>query len=76
MIEWGDGVYGAEQAAQTHFRKPASALTRREAAALAAILPNPRVLSVERPSRYIEERVATIEARLAQVEIPGALGCR
>ena len=76
VIEWGDGAYGAEQAAQAHFRKPASALTRREGALLASILPNPRSLSVERPSRYIEERVATIEARMAQVEVPSTLGCR
>jgi monofunctional glycosyltransferase len=76
VIEWGDGVYGAEQAAQTHFRKPAAALSRREAASLAAILPNPRSFSPERPSRYIEERVASIEARMGQVEVPGAAGCR
>ena len=76
VIEWGDGVYGAEMAAMTHFHKPASALTRREAALLAAILPNPRVLSVERPSGYIEERVATIEARMTQVEVPGSAACR
>jgi monofunctional biosynthetic peptidoglycan transglycosylase len=76
VIEWGDGIYGAEQAAQTHFRKPASALTRREGALLAAILPNPRVLSVERPSRYIEERIATIEARTVQVDVPGTASCR
>jgi len=76
VIEWGDGVYGAEQAAETHFHTPASALTRREAALLAAILPNPRVLSVERPTRYIEERVATIEARMSQVEVPGPVSCR
>lgn len=76
VIEWGDGVYGAEQAAETHFHKPASALTRREAALLAAILPNPRVLSVERPSRYIEDRVATIEARMTQVTVPGTATCR
>ncbi len=76
VIEWGDGVYGAEQAALTHFHKPASALTRREAALLAAILPNPRVLSVERPSRYIEDRVATIEGRMTQVEVPGTAACR
>jgi monofunctional biosynthetic peptidoglycan transglycosylase len=76
VIEWGDGVYGAEQAAETHFHKPASALTRREAALLAAILPNPRVLSVERPSRYIEDRVATIEARMTQAEVPGTATCR
>ena len=76
VIEWGDGVYGAEQAAETHFHKRASALTRREAALLAAILPNPRLLSVERPSRYIEERVATIEARMTQVTVPGTATCR
>ena len=76
VIEWGDGVYGAEQAAQTHFHKPAAALTRREAALLAAILPNPRVLSVERPTRYIEDRVAVIEARMTQVEVPGTPACR
>ncbi len=76
VIEWGDGVYGAERAAEIHFRKSASALTRHESALLAAILPNPRVLSVEHPSRYIEERAATIEARMAQVEVPGSAGCR
>ncbi len=76
VVEWGDGVYGAEQAAETHFRKSAAALTRREAALLAAILPNPRVLSAERPTRYIEERVATIEARMSQVEFPGTANCR
>lgn len=76
VIEWGDGVYGAEQAAETHFHKPAAALTRREAAALAAILPNPRVFSAERPSPYIEERIATIEARMGQVEVPGTASCR
>ena len=76
VIEWGDGVYGAEQAAETHFHKPAAALTRREAALLTAILPNPRVLSVERPTRYIEDRVATIETRMTQVEVPGTPACR
>jgi monofunctional glycosyltransferase len=76
VIEWGDGVYGAEQAAETHFHKPAAALTRRDAAALAAILPNPRIFSAERPSPYIEERIATIEARMGQVEVPGTASCR
>jgi monofunctional glycosyltransferase len=42
LAEWGDGVFGAEMAARTHFRKPARALTRDEAARLAAILPAPR----------------------------------
>ena len=42
LAEWGDGVFGAEMAARTHFRKPASRLTRDEAARLAAILPAPK----------------------------------
>jgi monofunctional glycosyltransferase len=76
VIEWGDGVYGAEEAALVHFHKPAGTLNRREAALLTAILPNPRTLSVERPSRYIEDRVATIEARMTQVEVPVTPTCR
>lgn len=42
MAEWGDGVFGAEMAARTHYRKSARNLTRMEAARLAAILPAPR----------------------------------
>ncbi|GMV10834.1 MAG: hypothetical protein AMXMBFR55_25680 [Gemmatimonadota bacterium] len=42
LAEWGDGVFGAEMAARTHFRKSAKNLTRGEAARLAAILPAPR----------------------------------
>jgi monofunctional biosynthetic peptidoglycan transglycosylase len=42
MAEWGDGVFGAEVASWTHFRKSARSLSREEAARLAAILPAPR----------------------------------
>lgn len=42
MAEWGDGVFGAEMAARTHYRKSAGDLSRVEAARLAAILPAPR----------------------------------
>jgi monofunctional biosynthetic peptidoglycan transglycosylase len=42
LAEWGDGVFGAEMAARTHFRKSAARLTRDEAARLAAVLPAPR----------------------------------
>ena len=42
MAEWGDGVFGAEMAARTHYRKSARNLSRMEAARLAAILPAPR----------------------------------
>ena len=41
LAEWGDGVFGAEAAAQKHYGKSASKLTREEAARLAAILPSP-----------------------------------
>lgn len=41
LAEWGDGIFGAEAAARKHFGKPASRLTREEAARLAAILPSP-----------------------------------
>ncbi|MGQ0765662.1 MAG: monofunctional biosynthetic peptidoglycan transglycosylase, partial [Gemmatimonadota bacterium] len=41
LAEWGDGVFGAEVAARSHFRKSARSLTRNEAALLAAVLPSP-----------------------------------
>ncbi|HEX3035846.1 MAG TPA: monofunctional biosynthetic peptidoglycan transglycosylase [Thermodesulfobacteriota bacterium] len=56
IIEMGDGVYGAEAAAQTYFGKPAKNLTRYEAALIAAVLPNPKRMSPARPSAYVYER--------------------
>lgn len=44
VIEWGDGVYGAEAAAQHYFHKPAAALSSNEAAFLSAMIPNPRTV--------------------------------
>src|ERR671918_2114688 len=44
VIEWGDGIYGAEAASQRYFRKPSSALTPNEAAFLSAMIPNPRTV--------------------------------
>jgi monofunctional glycosyltransferase len=44
VIEWGDGIYGAEAASQHYFHKPASALTANEAAFLSAMIPNPRTV--------------------------------
>jgi monofunctional biosynthetic peptidoglycan transglycosylase len=49
VAEWGPGIFGAETAALYHFRKPASALTLREATLLAAALPNPRGRQASRP---------------------------
>ncbi len=55
-IEMGKGIYGAEAAAQHWFKKPASKLTAYEAAAIAAILPNPRVYRANPASNYIQQR--------------------
>jgi monofunctional biosynthetic peptidoglycan transglycosylase len=50
IAEWGEGIFGAEAAARTYFRKSAAQLTRREAALLAAALPNPLARNPARPS--------------------------
>ena len=75
VVEWAPGVYGAEAAARYHFRKPASALTAGEAARLAAVLPNPRRWSASRPTGYILERSAIIEARMPEVPVAKPLPC-
>jgi len=52
VIEWGPGVYGAEAATHYHYDRPAAHLTRYQAAALAACIPNPRVRRPYRMNRY------------------------
>jgi monofunctional glycosyltransferase len=75
IVEWGDGVYGAEAAATAHFKRPALDLSAHEAALLAAVLPNPRRWQAERPTAYIRERAATILARMPEVAVPPSAGC-
>jgi len=65
IAEWGPGLYGIEAASRRYFHKPASHLTPREAALLAAVLPNPREWSPARPTPYLMDRVATSLARAA-----------
>jgi monofunctional biosynthetic peptidoglycan transglycosylase len=67
VAELGPGIYGAEAAAQAHFGKPASALTRQESALLAAILPNPRAWDPGRPTAYLQGRARTIRTRIEQL---------
>ncbi|HEY5687478.1 MAG TPA: monofunctional biosynthetic peptidoglycan transglycosylase [Yeosuana sp.] len=55
-IEMGNGVYGAESASQFWFKKPAIKLNRNEAAAIAAILPNPRRYRANPATNYIQGR--------------------
>ena len=59
-VEFGDGVFGAEAAAQTFFRKPAKRLSPQESALLAAVLPSPRRFRADAPSEYIRGRQAWI----------------
>ncbi len=67
IAEFGDGIYGAEAAAQRFFARPASDLSRNQAARLAAVLPSPRRFAVDRPSRYLQGRVRWIERQMAQL---------
>ncbi|MBI5710530.1 MAG: monofunctional biosynthetic peptidoglycan transglycosylase [Candidatus Eisenbacteria bacterium] len=64
LIEWGDGVFGAEAAARHWFGVPASELTPRQAVLLAAVIINPRRYSPLQPSRRIERRARLIASRL------------
>ncbi|MGH8305531.1 MAG: monofunctional biosynthetic peptidoglycan transglycosylase [Steroidobacteraceae bacterium] len=56
IAQFGKGVYGVQAAAHRFFGKPALRLTSQQAALLAAVLPNPHLLRVDRPSRYVLER--------------------
>jgi monofunctional glycosyltransferase len=76
IAEWGRGVFGAEAAAQAHFGRPAAQLSPHQAALLAAVLPNPREWSVERPTAYIAGRAGTILARMQAVAVPTQSNCR
>jgi monofunctional glycosyltransferase len=60
VAEWGDGVFGIEMAARTHFGKSAAALNAQEAAKLAAVLPNPRKFNPTGTSRYVTGRAERI----------------
>ncbi|HLG22916.1 MAG TPA: monofunctional biosynthetic peptidoglycan transglycosylase [Candidatus Manganitrophaceae bacterium] len=64
VAEWGEGIYGAEAAAEYYFDKSAADLTPREAAFLAAILPAPRYYQNHRETRYIEKRIDLIGRRM------------
>jgi monofunctional biosynthetic peptidoglycan transglycosylase len=67
IAEFGPGIYGVEAASQAYFGKPARHLTEYQAALLAAVLPNPKVLRVNSPSSYVLERVAWSRGQIAQL---------
>jgi monofunctional biosynthetic peptidoglycan transglycosylase len=66
VIEWGDGVYGAEAAARRYYGKSCSELSDTEAASMAAVIINPRRYSPINPGKRIRNRTAMIEARMAK----------
>ncbi len=70
IIEWGNGIYGAEVAANIFFTKSAGKLSKREASLMAAVLPNPRRWSPARPTDYIRKRAARIRARMMAATLP------
>ncbi len=69
-VEWGEGVFGAEAAAQHYFRKPAARLSAYEAARLAVMLPRPRFFEKLPQSAYLSGRAATVVARMGDAELP------
>jgi monofunctional biosynthetic peptidoglycan transglycosylase len=74
IAEFGNGTYGAEAAAQRFFHKPASRLSRSDAAVLAAVLPNPEHWSATTPSRYVLQRRDWILNQMQALGGPEMLG--
>ncbi len=66
-IEFGEGVFGVEAAAQRYFKTSAVKLTKSQAALLAAVLPNPHRLLVKAPSSYVRGRQQWILRQMAQL---------
>lgn len=67
IAEFGHGIYGVEAASQAFYGISARQLSPAQAARLAAILPNPKVMNAGRPSPYVWERVAWIQAQMHQI---------
>jgi monofunctional biosynthetic peptidoglycan transglycosylase len=70
VIEWGDGIFGAEAASRTHFGTTAAALGPDQAALLAAAIINPRVLDPGHPSARLLRRQRMILRRMGRVVPP------
>jgi len=70
VIEWGDGIYGADAAARTYFGKSAADLSPSESALLAAAISNPRFLNPGRPTAKLRRRQAMVMRRMGAVLPP------
>lgn len=67
IVEFGDGVFGVEEASQRFFHKPAKRLSAAEAALLAAVLPNPHRFRADAPSGYVVQRQQWIMRQMRQL---------
>lgn len=73
IAQFGHGIYGAQAAATVYFHKDARLLGAGEAALLAAVLPNPVRMRVDRPSRYVERRQREIQTQVRTLGGPAWL---
>jgi monofunctional biosynthetic peptidoglycan transglycosylase len=69
-VEWGNGVYGAEAAAQYYYKTSASKLTAAQSARLAVMLPRPKYFDEHRGSGYLTQRARVIARRMGAAELP------
>lgn len=67
IVEWGEGLFGAQLAAQKYFNKDADKLTVTEASKLAAVIPAPLKYNPAKPSGYVNRRSAIIRSRYSDV---------
>lgn len=70
VIEWGDGVFGAEAAARHYYKTSARNLSPAQAAKLAAMVPNPRFYDKNRHTRALKRKTAIIQRRMNYVSVP------
>ena len=70
VIEWGNGVFGAEAASRHYYKTSAAKLSSAQAAKLAAMIPNPRYYDAHKSTSYLNRRTATIQARMRYSEVP------
>ena len=73
IAEFGDGVYGAQAAARSYFRKDAQRLGPAEAARMAAVLPSPKRYSITRPGPYVQRRSNAIQRQMRHIGGSGYL---
>ena len=70
VVEWGNGVFGAQAAARYYYGAPAANLSASQAARLAVMLPSPRFYDQHRQSTYLTRRTGLILRRMGSAELP------